>query len=270
MARLEGKVAIVTGAGTKGAGIGNGRAIAVTFARNGAKVLLVDQDETAAQETLKLISSAGGEAAVHAPVDVTNPAACLTIADRAFSLYGGIHILVNNVGVVTRTRKTVVDMDLDDFERVITTNVTSMMLVSRCIIPVIRKSGGGTIINIGSYAGNHPVPKSSAYATSKGAVIAFTKALAVDHGPDGIRVNCIAPGMVITPMGLSNQLGDKETPEEAEKREAAEKEARRKMSLLDINGTAWDIANAALFLASEDARYITGIILEVDGGAALK
>ena len=192
------------------------------------------------------------------------------MVEQAVASWGRVDVLHNNVGVSARARNSIVDLPPDEFAHVLTVNVHSMMLSSRFAIPAMIKSGGGSIINVGSQAALYPSQGAAAYASSKGAVISFTKALAVDHGKDGIRVNCIVVGMVITPMGLANRTDKPETEGERKKREEAEIERRRQLSLLGINGTAWDIGYAALFFASDESRYITGTSLLVDSGAALK
>ncbi|PZC46835.1 MAG: NAD(P)-dependent dehydrogenase, short-chain alcohol dehydrogenase family [Chloroflexi bacterium] len=253
--RLEGKVAIVTGAGSRGPGIGNGRAAAICFARAGARVLLVDRDIDAAQETLAMIDAEGGEALTH-QADVTTLEDCQAMVQAALDRWQHVDVLHNNVGI--SGRGTVVETDLDDWNRVLNINVTGMMLASKATIPAMTASGGGSIINISSIAAMR-ARGLTPYTTSKGAVIALTKAMAVDHGRDGIRVNCIAPGPVYTPMvGAGGEMP------------ADLRERRRLASVLEIEGSGWDIGYAALFLASDEARYITGVVLPVDGGVLLR
>ncbi|MBM3139614.1 MAG: SDR family oxidoreductase [Chloroflexi bacterium] len=251
--RLEGKVAIVTGAGSRAPGIGNGRATAVLFAREGARVLLVDREAGPARETLAMIEKEGGEAEVF-EADVTVAEDCAAMAARAVDRWGRLDVLHNNVGI--GGRGSVVDLDLEEWDRVMRVNVTSMMLASRHAIPAMVRGGGGSIVNISSISALRPRGL-TAYSTSKGAVIALTQAMAIDHARDGVRVNCIAPGPVHTPMvasgGMSEEL----------------RERRRLASPLQIEGSGWDIGYAALFLASDEARYITGQLLVVDGGVTL-
>ena len=257
--RLEGKVAIVTGAGSRAAGIGNGRATAILFAREGARVLLVDQDEAAATETLDAIKAEGGEAEVFR-ADVTRADDCRAMAEQAVRRWGRLDILDNNVGI--GGAGSVVQVAEEDWDRVMTVNVKSMMLASKFAVPAMttpgggKEAGGGAIINISSISALRPRGLTP-YSASKGAVIALTRAMAIDHAKDGIRVNCIAPGPVYTPMvyagGMSEELRDR----------------RRRASPLGIEGTGWDIGYAALFLASEEARYITGVVLPVDGGVTI-
>jgi NAD(P)-dependent dehydrogenase (short-subunit alcohol dehydrogenase family) len=251
--RLQGKVAIVTGAGSRADGIGNGRATAVLFAREGARVLCVDQSKDAADTTRAMIAGEGGEAAVF-QADVTRSADCRAMVDEALRRWGRLDILDNNVGIGGRA--TVVEVEEPDWDHMMRVNVTSMMLASKHAIPAMARGGGGAIINISSISALRPRGLTP-YTVSKGAVIALTRAMAVDHAAQGIRVNCIAPGPVYTPMvsagGMSAELRDQ----------------RRRASPLGIEGTGWDVANAALFLASDEARYITGVVLPVDGGVTL-
>ncbi len=252
--RLENKVAIVTGAGSIAAGIGNGRATAVLFAREGAKVLLVDLNPAAAEETLAIIRQEDGEAEVFG-ADVSNADDCRFIVEHAMKRWGKLDILDNNVGISGPGN--VVDVDEKTWDRVMMVNVKSMFLTSKFAVPAMAANGGGSIINISSLSALRPRGLTP-YSASKGAVIALTKAMAVDHAKDGIRVNCVVPGPVYTPMvyhrrGTSEELREK----------------RRQSSLLGTEGTGWDIAYAVLFLASDEARWITGVILPVDGGVLL-
>ena len=251
--RLTGKVAIVTGAGSRAEGIGNGRAAAVLFAREGARVLLVDQRRAAAEDTLRLIGAEGGEAAVF-EADVTRSEDCRALVAEAVGRWGRLDILDNNVGIGGRA--TVVDVSEDDWDHLMRVNVTSMMLTCKHAVPAMVQSGGGAIVNISSISALRPRGLTP-YSVSKGAVIALTRAMAIDHAAQGIRVNCIAPGPVYTPMvyagGMSVDLRDR----------------RRQASPLGIEGSGWDIGYAALFLVSDEARYITGVVLPVDGGVTI-
>lgn len=252
--RLEGKVAIVTGAGSQDSGIGNGRAAAILFAREGARVLVVDRRAEAAAETLAVIESEGGLGAVHV-ADVTVETDCAAMVRAATERWGRLDILDNNVGI--GFRHTIPESPLDEWERILRVNITGMMLASKYAIPAMIAGGGGAIINIASIAAMRPRGL-AAYATTKGAVISFTKALAADHGRDGIRANCIAPGPVYTPMVSSGGMTDEV------------RERRRRSSALGIEGTGWDVGYAALFLASDEARYISGVVLPVDGGVLVR
>jgi NAD(P)-dependent dehydrogenase (short-subunit alcohol dehydrogenase family) len=251
--RLAGKVAIVTGAGSRAAGIGNGRAAAVLFAREGARVLLVDQSRAAAEDTLRLIADEGGEAAVF-EADVTRSEDCRAMVADAVSRWGRLDVLDNNVGIGGAA--TVVDVKEEDWDHLMRVNVTSMMLTGKHAVPAMVQGGGGAIVNISSISALRPRGLTP-YSVSKGAVIALTRAMAIDHAPQNIRVNCIAPGPVYTPMvyadGMSAELRDR----------------RRQASPLGIEGSGWDIGYAALFLVSDEARYVTGVVLPVDGGVTI-
>ena len=250
--RLEGKVAIVTGAGSSGPGVGNGKAASVLFAREGAKVLLVDINADHAQETLELITAEGGEASVF-QADVTNADHCRSMVESAVERYGRLDILDNNVGVILRAK--FADIDPEDWDRVMAINLKSMMLASQAAIPRMIESGGGSIINMTSVAGIRAW-SDAAYAASKAGIIGLTQTLAAEHGRDGIRANAIAPGAVYTPM-VAWQLS-----EEA-------REIRRESTLLGTEGTAWDVAWAAVYLASDEARWVTGVLLPIDGGVTI-
>jgi NAD(P)-dependent dehydrogenase (short-subunit alcohol dehydrogenase family) len=251
---LDGKVAIVTGGGALDDGIGNGRAAAILLARAGARVLVVDLERGRAEHTVAMIAAEGGTAAAFV-ADVTNEAQAQAMVTAAVERFGRLDCLDNNVGI--GGRGSVVDMAPENWHRVMQVNVDSMFLASRYAIPAMKQTaGGGAIVNVSSISALRPRGL-TAYSTSKGAVIALTRAMAVDHGPDGIRVNCVAPGPVYTPMVYSRQMT------------AAAREARRKASVLGIEGTGWDIGGAVRFLLSSEARYITGQTLVVDGGATL-
>jgi NAD(P)-dependent dehydrogenase (short-subunit alcohol dehydrogenase family) len=251
--RLAGKVAIVTGAGSRAEGIGNGRAAAILFAREGAKVLAVDQNLGAADATVGTIKSEGGEAAALA-ADVTRADDCRAMVDEAVRRWGRLDILDNNVGI--EGRGTLVETDEAQWEKVMRVNVLGMMLTSKHAIPAMIRTGGGAIVNISSISALRPRGLTP-YSVSKGAVIALTRAMAIDHAAQGIRVNCIAPGPVYTPMVYAAGMSEDQ------------RERRRRASPLGIEGTGWDIGHAALFLVSDEARYITGVVLPVDGGVTI-
>ncbi len=249
--RLEGKVGIVTGAGSSGQGVGTGRATSILFAREGAKVLLVDRVHRSAEETLATICEEGGEASVF-EADVTRAADCKAMVDAALERYGGLHILFNNVGILGHGD--VVDVEEQDWDRVLDVNLKSMMLASKYAVPRMVEGAGGAIINMSSSAGlRASLGSSVSYSASKGGVIALTTAMAVQHGRGNIRVNCIAPGAIYTPMVAG------EMTEEA-------RDLRRRSNPLGTEGTAWDVAWAAVFLASDEAGWITGAVLPIDGG----
>ncbi|HEY5272521.1 MAG TPA: SDR family NAD(P)-dependent oxidoreductase [Acidimicrobiales bacterium] len=251
--RLRDKVAIVSGAGSRAAGIGNGRATAILFAREGAKVVVVDRDLDAASETVAHIREEGGTAIAEV-ADVTSYAECLAAVQRAVSEYGSLDILHNNVGI--EGAGTLLQTDEDDWDRVWAVNTKSMMTMSKAALPPMIASGGGAIVNISSISALRPRGLTP-YTVSKGAVIALTRALAIDHAAAGVRVNCIAPGPMYTPMVFADGMDD-ET-----------RDRRRRASPLGIEGTGWDIAHAAVYLASDEARYVTGVVLSVDGGITL-
>ena len=256
--RLAGKVAIISGAGSRPADVdspivGNGKATAILFAREGARVVLVDQRRDWAEVTHRIIAREGGESIV-VEADVANEASCRQAVERALEAFGGVHILVNVVGV-TGPAGNAVEVDPEAWDRAMRINVTSMVMMAKYALPPMIEAGGGSIVNISSVSGllgGHP---SLLYPTSKAAVIGLTRAMAAHHARQGVRVNCIAPGTVYTPMVASRGM----TPEL--------REARRMGTLLQVEGTAWDVASAAAFLASDAARWITGVVLPVDAGA---
>jgi len=251
--RLAGMVAIVTGAGSRGPGVGNGKAAAVLFAREGAKVVLVDAVLARAEETQAMIRGEGGDCfAMQADVSASED--CKAIVDEAVRRYGRLDILHNNVGIDPGI-VSVVDVDEATWDETMDVNVKSMMLMSKHAIPVMARGGGGSIINISSISALRPRGLTP-YTVSKGAVIALTKAMAVDHAAQLVRVNCIAPGPVYTPM-----VAEHMTPER--------RAVRAKAAPLGIEGTAWDIGWAAVFLASTESRWVTGQVLAVDGGTTL-
>jgi NAD(P)-dependent dehydrogenase (short-subunit alcohol dehydrogenase family) len=254
---LAGKVAIVTGGGAAGDGIGNGRAAALLLARAGVRVLVVDRELALAQATVDLMRTEGiaaGNAAAHA-ADVTVEADCKALVDAALQKFGRLDFLDNNVGIGSRGGSVVTE-DPEMWRRVMQVNVESMFLVSKHAIPAMIRSGGGAIVNVSSISALRPRGL-TVYTASKGAVIALTRAMAVDHGKDGVRVNCVAPGPMYTPMvygpGMTEQARDQ----------------RRRASVLQVEGNGWDIGLAVRFLLSRHARYITGQTLVVDGGTTL-
>jgi NAD(P)-dependent dehydrogenase (short-subunit alcohol dehydrogenase family) len=239
--------------------MGVGKATSIVFAREGARVVLVDKFEDRAAETLAQVKDAGGEAAVVA-ADITDPAACRRVVDETIAQFGALHILVNNAAISPLVG--VVDTDPDMYEQVMAVNVTGPFMLAKAAIPVMIEHGGGAIVNITSVAAirGTGVPQ-TAYSTSKAALIGMTTDIACAYGRQGIRINAIAPGNIATPMRDSAALdaGIDPTTLNAANRTA-----------LGFEGDAWDIARAALFLTSEDARYITAVHLPVDGGTTAR
>jgi NAD(P)-dependent dehydrogenase (short-subunit alcohol dehydrogenase family) len=252
--RLNGKVAIVTGAGSRGDGIGNGRATAVLLARHGARVTLVDTETPWVEATARMIEGEGGVCQI-ARGDVSKDADCAGIVQKTVSAWHRLDILVNNVGVIGPPGNALA-VDMDAWDRAMQVNVNSMVLMARHAIPEMKKTGGGSIINLSSIVGLQGGHPSLLYPTSKGAIISLTRTMAAHHGRDGIRINCIAPGSVHTPMVYSRGMSDEI------------REARKNRSMLRTEGTAWDIGYGALFLASDESRWITGAILPIDAGAS--
>jgi NAD(P)-dependent dehydrogenase (short-subunit alcohol dehydrogenase family) len=254
--RLDGKVAIVTGAGSRPADgpiVGNGKATAILLAREGARVALLDERPEWAEQTRQIVEREGGQA-VLVEADVADDRSCREAVARVLAAFGALHVLINNVGV-TGPPGTAVEVDPEGWDRAMRVNVASMMLMARHAVPPMVAAGGGSIVNLASIAGLQGGHPSLLYPTSKAAVVGLTRSMAAHHGRDGVRVNCIAPGMVYTPMVAVRGM----TP--------ALREARRQGSLLGTEGTAWDVAAAAAFLASDAARWITGVVLPVDAGA---
>jgi NAD(P)-dependent dehydrogenase (short-subunit alcohol dehydrogenase family) len=252
--RVAGKIALVTGGGSIAEGIGNGRASAILLARHGAKVALMDRDQAAAQATADMITRDGGVAMVIAG-DVTDPGSAEAAVTRVDATWGRLDILVNVVGL-SKVRGTAETVDLDEWDLGLRVNVTSIVLMTRFAAPVMRRSGGGSIINIGSITGLHGGHPNLLYPTAKGAIINLTRTLAGQLGGDGIRVNNVAPGFVHTPTVYARGL-----PKGA-------REARRDASALKTEGTGWDVGYGVLYLASDEARWVTGITLPIDAGVS--
>ncbi len=253
---LSGKVAIVSGGGAVGDGIGNGRAAAILLARAGTKVMVSDLDVKLAERTVEMIKAEGGTAIAEA-CDATKESDCKRLVDAAVDHWGRLDFLDNNVGI--GSRGSVVDEKPDEYRRVMQVNVETMFLLSKHAIPaMIKTAKGGSIVNISSISALRPRGLTT-YTVSKAAVIGLTQAMAVDHGKDRIRVNCICPGPMYTPM-VNRGNGMTE----------ANRAQRAKASVLKIEGTGWDIGQGVRFLLSNHARYITGQVLVIDGGVTLQ
>jgi NAD(P)-dependent dehydrogenase (short-subunit alcohol dehydrogenase family) len=253
--RVEGKVAIVTGAGSQpGPGVGTGKATAVVLAREGASVLLVDLHPERAEQTRQMISDDGGKSEVFA-ADVTSGSGCEAMVRAAVEAFGTVDILVNNVGLAQVG--TVVDTTEEAWDRALDINLRSAFLASKHAVPVMAAQGSGAIVNIASISalrGDGTV----AYSAAKGGLIAMTVDMAYSHGRQGIRVNAIAPGHITTPMVMSVSAPGA--------RAEFMNTMRSEAGLLGTPGTGWDVAWAAVFLASDEARWITGATLPVESG----
>jgi NAD(P)-dependent dehydrogenase (short-subunit alcohol dehydrogenase family) len=265
MDRLKGKTAIVVGAGSIGPGWGNGKATAVTFAREGAQVFCVDRNTTAAEETVAIIASEGGKATAFT-ADVARAADLEAMVAACLKAYGRIDVLDNNVGIAETGG--VVEVSEADWDRVFAVNLKSAYLAMKHVIPVMVKQGGGSIINISSIASIRHIGVSYVtYAATKAAMNQMTRVTAVEYAPQNVRVNAVLPGLMKTPMvehsaGLAASYARGDVEEMWRKRDA--------QVPMGHMGEAWDVANAALFLASDESRYVTGIELVVDGGLTLK
>ena len=254
--KLDGKVAVVTGAGSSGPGVGTGKAISVLFGREGARLVLVDNVPDRAAETRALVQAEGAEATVVA-VDLAEPSSGGRVIDEAVARFGGVDILVNNAAIPSSTG--ILDTSPDLYQQILAVNLTAPFMLTRAALPVLLERGGGAIVNIVSIAAlrGQGGRGQTAYAVSKAGLIGLMVDVADTFGKHGVRVNCIAPGIIDTPM-----------------RAAAARQAGLDPATLDlgyktalgIEGDAWDIARSALFLAGPDGRYITGVVLPVDGG----
>lgn len=255
--QLEGRVALVFGAGSAGDGWGNGKASAVAYARAGARVVAVDVDGDAAAVTRDIIRGEGLEA-ISVAADVTRLADVQQAVGQALAAFGRIDVLHNNVGITSQGGP--IETTEDTWDRVMTVNAKSMFLTCKCVLPVMLEQGSGAIVNIGALGGVRWTGYAyCAYAASKGAVNSFTQSVALQYAAQGIRANCILPGVMDTPHIYSQISGFYASPDEMVA-------ARNKLSPTGRMGDGWDVANAAVFLASDQARYINGVELLVDGG----
>lgn len=254
MDRLKDKVAIVTGAGRRDVEDpdlrGTGNATAMLFAREGAKVILADFNEENAKRAQEEIQAEGGEAEI-AIADVSKTDQCQTIVDAAIKYYGKLDILFNNVG--TYGPGMVTEIEEESWDRAMDIGLKSMAFLCKYAIPKMAESGGGSVINISSIDGQRAgSSRNVPYGVAKGGIISLTKLAAVHHGRENVRVNCIAPGHIHTTF--VNNIAQES------------RERRRKIAPLGTEGNAWDIAWAAVFFASDESRWISGVVLNVDAG----
>ena len=263
--RLKDRVAIVVGAGqSPGEGMGNGRATALTFAREGAKVLCVDHNLASAQETVDIVGQNQGTA-VAFRADVTSEADIKAMVADAHARWGRVDILHNNVGVsISGGDAELMDITSEAFDRCVAINLKSCIFACKAVLPIMREQKSGAIVNISSMAVITTYPY-VAYKATKAAMVSFTEQLAYQNAQYGIRANVILPGLMNTPMAVDTRARTfKKTREQVEAERDSKVPLRRKM------GTGWDVANAALFLVSDEANFITGVTLPVDGGASVQ
>ncbi len=256
--RVRGKVIMVTGAGSIGPGMGNGKASSILYAREGGRLMLVDANRAAAEETRGLIAAEGGEAFAY-ECDVTRSAECCKMVEACLERYGRVDVLHNNVGITKAGGA--VDLAEEDWDRILAVNLKSMFLTCRHVLPHMERQGRGVIVNIASINAIRSLPAIAiAYAASKAGVIALTREVAMQYAAKGIRANAILPGLLDTPMVTAQLVaaygGDVQGM--LQRRAALCPSGRQ--------GDAWDTAHAALFLASDEACYITATTLVVDGG----
>ncbi len=265
--RLKDKIAVVFGAGQSPGetpAIGNGRATSLLFAREGASVLCVDRDPDSAEATAAMIREEGGEAAV-AEADVTSEDAVRQAVEASVERWGRIDILHNNVGIsVEGGDAEITEITTEAFDKIVRVNLRSMVYACKYTIPVMREQKSGAIVSISSMAAREEYPW-AAYKATKAAMIALTEQIAIQNAEFGIRANVILPGLMDTPMAVDRRAEAWGRPRDDV---AAERDA--KIPLLGKMGTAWDVAQAALFLASDEAKFITGVSLPVDGGRGLR
>jgi NAD(P)-dependent dehydrogenase (short-subunit alcohol dehydrogenase family) len=260
--RLKNKVAIVTGAGSIGPGWGNGKATAVLFAREGAKVLAIDINLAAVEETKALIAKEGGDCTI-CRADVSKSAAVQDMVEQCLKTYGRIDILQNNVGITVVGGP--VEISEETWEQVQAVNLKSMFLTCKYVLPHMERQGGGAIVNMSSIAGIRylGVPYLT-YSTTKAAILQLTQSIALQYAEKNIRANCILPGLLATPMII--EFSKKARPDDWEKL----MEIRRQQVPMKKMGDAWDVAHASVFLASDEAKYITGAQIVIDGGLSCK
>ena len=260
--RLKDNIAIIAGAGQQpGDTIGNGRAVAIRFAQEGATCLLVDANEDWANDTLKMIEAEGGKASVLA-ADITDEAQCKAIAGTCVARYGRIDILHNNVG---RSKGDAPTPDIAEamWDELMDMNLKGMMMTCKHALPIMREQKSGCIINVSSII-SISIGQGVTYKTGKGAVNTFTQHLAMENAPYNIRANAILPGLMDTPMAINRRAEERGVD-----RDVVRKERDAQVPLGGM-GDAWDVAHAAVYLASDEASYVTGVLLPVDGGLACK
>jgi NAD(P)-dependent dehydrogenase (short-subunit alcohol dehydrogenase family) len=261
--RLAGKVAIVVGGGqTPGDTIGNGRATAVLFAREGARVLVVDRRLEAAEQTVAQIREEGGEAAALG-ADATREADCAALVAECLRRHGRIDVLHNNVGIGGGDAGPA-SVDEEAWDRILSVNLKSVVFPCKHVLPAMREQRGGAITNVSSIAAVCATP-TVAYKTSKAGVNAYTHSLALGNARYGIRANAIMPGLIETPMAIEGLSAARGIP-----KDELIRQRHAQVPLGGRMGTAWDVAHAALFLASDEARFITGVVLPVDGGQSAR
>jgi NAD(P)-dependent dehydrogenase (short-subunit alcohol dehydrogenase family) len=257
--RLAGKVAIVVGAGqTPGDTIGNGRAAAVLFAREGARVLLVDRRVASAEETAAMIADEGGES-ICCEADVSDEDDCREMAAACLAAYGQIDILQNNVGIGGGDGGAA-SLEVDAWQRIMDVNLKGMWLAAKHVLPAMRERQSGSIVNISSLA-SIASTNMLAYKVSKAGVNALTQSLALGNAKHGIRANAVLPGLIDTPMAIEGI-----SAESGVSKDELRQFRNELVPLRGRMGTAWDVAHASLFLASDESAFVTGALLPVDGG----
>lgn len=259
--RLIGKIAVIVGAGQQpGSSMGNGRATAIRFSQEGATCLLVDRNAEWAEETRQSLAMDDRSTVFEA--DVTDEEACKRLIEVAVERYGRIDILHNNIGTSTGDRATP-DLAVEDWDRIMTVNLKSMFMTCKHALPIMRAQKAGSIINISSTSSLSKRP-TVAYKTSKGAINTFTQHIAAENACFGVRANVIVPGLIDTPMAIERRV--RETGRTHDEIRAE----RDCLVPIGYMGSAWDVAHAAVYLASDEAKYVTGVLLPVDGGLLLK
>jgi NAD(P)-dependent dehydrogenase (short-subunit alcohol dehydrogenase family) len=248
--RLARKVALVVGGGSTGDFPGTGSATAMLLARHGARIGVMGRSSEHTDRTVKSIVAAGGEA-MSVLGDATSPFDCQRVVDAVVDRYGRLDVLVNNLGFTPR--EPLMEIGAEIWDRTVDVNLKAVVLMTRCALPHLGAAEGASVINVGSIAGLRGGGM-GAYGMTKGGLVSLTRALAAELGPRDIRVNCIVPGHLHTPMGAT--LGEQF------------RELRKQITFLGTEGTGWDLAWAAVFLASDESRYITAVTLPVDGGAS--